>query len=120
MNSSIKRLIAEWLWRAALICALGWIGWELHEIRLEMQQPAEDQTTAEAESDPLQESLDALRDDGPRPPTLPSRNSGRRRPVLVRRTGTIRVIWPVLLPRKQLIEESVGHGVRVVADVNAT
>jgi hypothetical protein len=31
--------------------------------RLEMQRPAEDQTTAEAESDPLQESLDALRED---------------------------------------------------------
>ena len=59
----VKRLIAEWLWRAALICALGWIGWELHEMRLEMQRPAEDQITAEAEPDPLQESLDALRDD---------------------------------------------------------
>ena len=28
-----------------------------------MQRPVEDQTTAEAESDPLPESLDALRDD---------------------------------------------------------
>jgi hypothetical protein len=36
---------------------------ELHEMRLEMQRPVENQTTAEAESDPLQESLDALRDD---------------------------------------------------------
>ena len=45
--------------RAAILGALGWIGWE----RLEMQQPVEDQTTAEAEPDPLQESLDALRDD---------------------------------------------------------
>jgi hypothetical protein len=59
----MKRMIAEWLWRAALICTLGWIGWELHEIRLEMQRPVEDQATAEAESDPLQEGLDALRDD---------------------------------------------------------
>jgi len=59
----MKRTIAEWLWRAALICALAWIAWELHEIRLEMQRPVEDQATAEAESDPLQESLDALRDD---------------------------------------------------------
>ena len=28
-----------------------------------MQRPVEDQATAEAESDPLQDSLDALRDD---------------------------------------------------------
>ena len=59
----MKRTIAEWLWRGTLIGALGWIGWELHEIRLEMQRPVEDQATAEAESDPLQESLDALSDD---------------------------------------------------------
>jgi hypothetical protein len=56
-------LITDWLWRTALVCALGWIGWELHEIRLEMQRPVEGQTTAETESDPLQESLDALRED---------------------------------------------------------
>jgi hypothetical protein len=59
----MKRLITEWLWRATLFCALAWIGWELHEIRLEMQRPVEDQTTADADPDPLQESLDALRDD---------------------------------------------------------
>jgi len=60
---AMKRLIAEWLWRAVLICALGWMGWELHQIRLGMQRSVEDQTTAEAESGPLQDSIDALRED---------------------------------------------------------
>jgi len=59
----MKRTLAEWLWRAAIVCARGWIGWEMHQIRVQMQQPGDDQTTAEAESDPLQESLDALRED---------------------------------------------------------
>ena len=57
----MKRLIAEWLWRAAIVCALGWIGWELHAIRVEMQQPANDQTTAE--TDPLSDSIDELSND---------------------------------------------------------
>ncbi len=58
----MKRTIAEWLWRAAIICALGWIGWEMHQIRLQMQRP-DDETTTAAESDPLQDSLDELSDD---------------------------------------------------------
>ena len=57
----MKRTIAEWLWRAAIICALGWIGWEMHQIRLQMQQP-DDQTTTAAAPDDLQDSLDELSD----------------------------------------------------------
>ena len=57
----MKRTIAEWLWRAAIICALGWIGWEMHQIRLQMQQPDDEATTAAAPDD-LQESLDELSD----------------------------------------------------------
>ena len=57
----VKRLIAEWLWRAAIICALGWIGWEMHQIRLQMQQPDDEATTAAAPDD-LQDSLDELSD----------------------------------------------------------
>lgn len=59
----MKRLIAEWLWRAAILCALGWIGWELHQIREELQPPADEQSTAEAEPDPLRDSIDELSDD---------------------------------------------------------
>jgi hypothetical protein len=58
----MKRLIAEWLWRAALVCALGWIGWEMHQIRVQIQQP-DDETTTAAAPDDLQDSLDTLRDD---------------------------------------------------------
>lgn len=59
----MKRQIAEWLWRAAIVCALAWIGWELHQVRLELQQPEDDQVTAEAPAqDDLQNSLDDLRD----------------------------------------------------------
>jgi len=57
----MKRTIAEWLWRAAIICALGWIGWEMHQIRLQMQQP-DDETTTAAAPDDLQDSLDELSD----------------------------------------------------------
>jgi hypothetical protein len=56
----VKRQIIERLWRAAIVCALGWIGWELHQLRVEMQQPTDDQTTAEA--DPLSGSIDDLRE----------------------------------------------------------
>jgi hypothetical protein len=58
----VKRLIAEWTWRTVIVCALGWIGWELHQMRLEMQQPTDDQTTAEAGSDDVQDGLDDLSD----------------------------------------------------------
>ncbi len=57
----MKRLIAEWLWRAAIVCVLGWIGWELHEIRLQIQQTDDEATTAAAPDD-LQDSLDDLGD----------------------------------------------------------
>ena len=57
----MKRLIAEWLWRAAIVCALGWIGWEMHQIRVQMQMP-DDETTTAAVPDDLQDSLDELSD----------------------------------------------------------
>jgi len=58
----VKRLIAEWLWRAAIVCALGWIGWELHEMRVDLQQPDDEATTAAAPED-IQDSIDVLMDD---------------------------------------------------------
>jgi len=60
-GTHMKKLLAEWLWRVAIVCALGWGGWELHQIRLQLQQPDEEATTATAPDD-LQDSLDDLND----------------------------------------------------------
>jgi hypothetical protein len=59
LTNLMNRQIAEWLWRVAIICALGWIGWELHQIHLELLQPVDEATTA-ASPDGLQDSLDDL------------------------------------------------------------
>lgn len=61
----MKRLIAELIWRAAIVATLAWIGWELHQIHQDMLQPEDSQTTAQAgpESPELQDSVDDLRDD---------------------------------------------------------
>ena len=58
----MNRLIADWLWRMALLGALCWIGWELHGLREDMVQPVEDQATTAAAPDEVQNSLDDLRD----------------------------------------------------------
>jgi hypothetical protein len=50
------------LWRAAIVCALGWIGWELHQMRVNLKQP-DDEATVAAAPDDLQDRLDALIDD---------------------------------------------------------
>jgi hypothetical protein len=59
----MNRLIADWLWRMALLGALGWIGWELHGLREDMMEPVDAQTTASTEPDVMRDSLDALHDD---------------------------------------------------------
>jgi len=59
----MKRLIADWLWRIALLSALCWIGWELHGFREDMMEPIDEQTTASTEPDVVRDSLDALHDD---------------------------------------------------------
>ncbi len=59
----MKRMIADWLWRMALLGALCWIGWELHGFREDMMQPVDEQTTASSEPDVIQGSLDAIQDD---------------------------------------------------------
>lgn len=58
----MKRLVAEWLWRAAVLCVLGVIAWELLALRADIAQPADDQAVA-AGSDDAQDSLEAIRDD---------------------------------------------------------
>jgi hypothetical protein len=57
----MKRLIADWIWRIALLCALCWIGWELHGFHDDMMQPADEQTTTSTEPDV--DSLDSIHDD---------------------------------------------------------
>jgi hypothetical protein len=59
----MKNLIADWLWRVALLGALVWIGWELHLLRQDMNAPADDAVTAAAAPDETQASLDEIRDD---------------------------------------------------------
>jgi hypothetical protein len=57
----MKQLIAEWLWRAAVICALAWIGMELRQIHEDLNQPA-DEVSASAPDD-VQRTLDGLNED---------------------------------------------------------
>jgi hypothetical protein len=47
----MKRIIGEWVWRAVMVCALGWIGLELHGLREDLSQPADDGSTVTAETD---------------------------------------------------------------------
>jgi uncharacterized protein YceH (UPF0502 family) len=60
----MKRLIAEWTWRLAVLGVLAWMGLELHHIHEDMAQPADDTTTtAAAPDDDLQASVDDLHDE---------------------------------------------------------
>ena len=59
----VKRWLAEWLWRMSVLAALGWIGWELHALRIEVNQAPDDQATVAAAPDETQDALDSIRDD---------------------------------------------------------
>jgi hypothetical protein len=59
----MKRLLAEWTWRLALLAALLWIGVELHRFHDDMLQPADDASTTATTGNEVQDSLDDLRDD---------------------------------------------------------
>lgn len=56
------RTAAEWLWRAAVLCALIWVGYELRSLHADLLAPAEGSTTAEADPGEIQDSLDAMRE----------------------------------------------------------
>jgi hypothetical protein len=58
----MNRSIAEWLWRAALLCLLAWIGWGVYLIHQDTM-PLPDSQAVEAGPDPVQRSLDDIRDD---------------------------------------------------------
>jgi hypothetical protein len=58
----MKKTFFEWLWRLAVLVALGGIGLQLQRLHEDITQPPEDTTVAGAPDD-LQEGLDAIRDD---------------------------------------------------------
>jgi hypothetical protein len=43
----MNRWIPEWLWRLALLAALCWIGWELHQINQNLLDAPTEEMTAE-------------------------------------------------------------------------
>ena len=57
----MTRLVAEWFWRAAMVCALGWIGWELHGIHEDMMQPVDEDVALTADADDSQGCSDTVR-----------------------------------------------------------
>ena len=60
----MKRTIAEWIWRVAVVAALLWIGLELHRFHEDMMPPAADEQDASTGSDStVQDGIDDLRDD---------------------------------------------------------
>lgn len=63
MVAPVKRWLAEWLWRLSILAAIGWIGWELHGLRIDVNQAPDEQATVAAAPDEAQDALDAIRDD---------------------------------------------------------
>lgn len=61
--AAVRRWAAEWLWRMAVLAALGWIGWELHVMRLDLNQAPDEQATLATAPDDTQDTLEAIRDD---------------------------------------------------------
>lgn len=59
----MTRLIAEWIWRVAILIALGSIAWELRLLHEDLSRPDDDPATVASAQEDTQESLDALRDD---------------------------------------------------------
>jgi hypothetical protein len=58
----MKTQVAEWMWRLAILMALGWIGLQLQRLHEDIIQPVDDQSTVAA-ADDAQGTLDAIRDD---------------------------------------------------------
>jgi hypothetical protein len=59
----MKKTVAEWIWRLAVLCALGWIGLQLQRLHEDITAPAEEESTVAATSDDIQDGLEAIRDD---------------------------------------------------------
>lgn len=58
----MKARWAEWLWRFAVLLALGWIGLQLQRLHEDIVAPIDDPSTVAA-ADDTQGSLDAISDD---------------------------------------------------------
>lgn len=58
----MRRIIGEWLWRVAMVCTLVWVGLELHGLRADLAQLADDDpaVTAQADGEDSQGCVDAV------------------------------------------------------------
>lgn len=63
----MKRLIAEWLWRVAVICALVWIALELHFVHEDMMQPVDEAPVVTADTYATEQDIGRVRCPGDRP-----------------------------------------------------
>ena len=63
MVAAVRRWAADWLWRMAVLAALGWIGWELHALRIDVNQAPDEQATVATAPDETQDTLEAIQDD---------------------------------------------------------
>jgi hypothetical protein len=59
---AMKSKIAEWLWRFAVLLALGWIGLQLQRLHEDVIAPVDDAANV-ASSDETQGALDSIHDD---------------------------------------------------------
>lgn len=60
----MKKTLLEWVWRLAVLGALGWIGLQLERLHDDITQPPpEESTVAATAPDEVQDGLDAIRDD---------------------------------------------------------
>lgn len=58
----MRKGLMEWVWRLAVLCALGWIGMQLERLHEDIVQPPDDTPTVAADADDLRDSLDEIHD----------------------------------------------------------
>lgn len=58
----MKKTLLEWVWRLAVLCALGWIGLQLERLHEDITQPVEEESTVAETPDDLADGLAAIRD----------------------------------------------------------
>ena len=59
----MKNAVLEWIWRLAVLCALGWIGLQLQRLHEDITQPADDDAAVASSPDDIRDGIDAIRDD---------------------------------------------------------
>ena len=59
----MTKTVTEWIWRLAVLCALGWIGLQLQRLHEDISQPAQEDAEVAAAADDIQDGLEAIRDD---------------------------------------------------------